>query len=133
MFCYGVRHGPVENWHYLRGLYDHPEITTSDQRMILRSLACTKYEELVERLLAMALDGKSVRPQDGFVVFGAFGRRWVRQLYADVGGKDAPESAAFERAIERAQINIAWMALHADEVGGVLKTLTVGEPSSLLF
>ncbi|OWA53418.1 Aminopeptidase N [Hypsibius exemplaris] len=171
MLCYGVRHGPVENWHYLRGLYDHPEATTSDQRTILRALACTKYEELVERVLAMVLDGKSVRPQDQSAAFAALGR-WVgrrtwdflrsgwskltgststimadlsryvkterhlaqiQQLYVDVGGKDGSDSTAFEKAIEQAQVNVAWMAAHADEVGGILKTLTIGEPTPLLL
>ncbi|OWA51655.1 Aminopeptidase N [Hypsibius exemplaris] len=76
VMCYGVRHGPntVANWEYLNGLYDDTTLTPANKLAILRAMACTKHEELLQRLLVMATDRNRVRSQDVSTVFSYVAR-----------------------------------------------------------
>jgi len=70
VLCYGVRGDPsTENWDHLRQLYGLATTTTSNKLTILRALACTKHEDLLQKVLLMTTDNVSIRPQDASSVF----------------------------------------------------------------
>ncbi|GAV01312.1 hypothetical protein RvY_12046 [Ramazzottius varieornatus] len=73
ILCYGIREGAESDWNDLNDMHNR-ETTTGAKSSLLRALACTKNEGLLDRLLEKSVDG-TVRDQDKNAIF-AYISRW---------------------------------------------------------